>query len=75
MRTYVYFNLSIVSYLETVATVTSPPFCSFKDKGFEDAKVVIAALRNKGISTIGAAGFCWGGEELLITLLCVEIYL
>ncbi|KAI8024127.1 hypothetical protein LOK49_LG03G00808 [Camellia lanceoleosa] len=31
------------------------------DKGFEDAKPVIAALKNKGISAIGAAGFCWGG--------------
>ncbi|XP_004290676.1 PREDICTED: endo-1,3;1,4-beta-D-glucanase-like [Fragaria vesca subsp. vesca] len=35
------------------------------DKGFEDAKVVIAALRNKGISTIGAAGFCWGGKVVV----------
>ncbi|XP_049354559.1 endo-1,3;1,4-beta-D-glucanase-like [Solanum verrucosum] len=32
------------------------------DKGFEDAKQVIAALKDKGISAIGAAGFCWGGK-------------
>ncbi|KAM5550790.1 endo-1,3,1,4-beta-D-glucanase [Rosa sericea] len=32
------------------------------DKGFEDAKRVIAALKNKGVSGIGAAGFCWGGK-------------
>lgn len=32
------------------------------DKGFEDAKTVIAALRSRGISIIGAAGFCWGGK-------------
>ncbi|PRQ56319.1 putative alpha/Beta hydrolase [Rosa chinensis] len=32
------------------------------DKGFEDAKRVIAALKKKGVSGIGAAGFCWGGK-------------
>ncbi|XP_044499455.1 endo-1,3;1,4-beta-D-glucanase-like [Mangifera indica] len=32
------------------------------DKGFEDAKPVIAALKSKGYSAIGAAGFCWGGK-------------
>ncbi|XP_040361695.1 endo-1,3;1,4-beta-D-glucanase [Rosa chinensis] len=32
------------------------------DKGFEDAKRVIAALKKKGVSWIGAAGFCWGGK-------------
>ncbi|XP_061999044.1 uncharacterized protein LOC133716350 [Rosa rugosa] len=32
------------------------------DKGFEDAKRVIAALKNKGVSGIGAVGFCWGGK-------------
>ncbi|EOY05508.1 Alpha/beta-Hydrolases superfamily protein, putative [Theobroma cacao] len=31
------------------------------EKGFEDAKPVIAALKSKGVSAIGAAGFCWGG--------------
>ncbi|GLT70978.1 hypothetical protein SLA2020_430240 [Shorea laevis] len=31
------------------------------DKGCEDAKHVIAALKSKGVSAIGAAGFCWGG--------------
>ncbi|KAK9288121.1 hypothetical protein L1049_016569 [Liquidambar formosana] len=31
------------------------------DKGCEDAKQVIAALKSKGVSAIGAAGFCWGG--------------
>lgn len=33
-----------------------------QDKGFEDAKPVIDALKNKGISAIGAAGFCWGAK-------------
>nr|GMD59071.1 long chain base biosynthesis protein 1-like [Ipomoea batatas] len=33
------------------------------DKGFEDAKSVIAALKSKGISSIGPAGYCWGGEN------------
>ncbi|GMY27547.1 endo-1,3;1,4-beta-D-glucanase-like [Fagus crenata] len=32
------------------------------DKGCEDAKAVIAALKSKGVSAIGAAGFCWGGQ-------------
>ncbi|KAG2727383.1 hypothetical protein I3760_01G154900 [Carya illinoinensis] len=31
------------------------------DKGYEDAKAIIAALKSKGASAIGAAGFCWGG--------------
>ncbi|GAB2227613.1 hypothetical protein Droror1_Dr00009439 [Drosera rotundifolia] len=31
------------------------------DKGCENARSVIAALRNKGVSSVGAAGFCWGG--------------
>ncbi|KAL8515395.1 hypothetical protein ACS0TY_014194 [Phlomoides rotata] len=31
------------------------------DKGCEDAKTVIAALKSKGVSKVGAAGFCWGG--------------
>ena len=44
----------------------------FQDKGFEDAKPVIAALKNKGISAIGAAGFCWGGEYILLTSLIIE---
>ncbi|KAK9929863.1 hypothetical protein M0R45_026936 [Rubus argutus] len=32
------------------------------DKGFEDAKSVIDALKGKGFSAIGAAGFCWGAK-------------
>ncbi|XP_010938802.2 endo-1,3;1,4-beta-D-glucanase-like [Elaeis guineensis] len=32
------------------------------DKVFEDAKLVIEALKNKGVSAIGAAGFCWGAK-------------
>ncbi|KAF3955559.1 hypothetical protein ACB098_02G028600 [Castanea mollissima] len=35
------------------------------DKGYEDAKAVIAALKSKGVSAIGAAGFCWGGMVLV----------
>ncbi|MCD7455690.1 hypothetical protein HAX54_029166 [Datura stramonium] len=33
------------------------------DQGFEDAKVVIAALKSKGVTKIGAGGFCWGGDS------------
>ncbi|XP_058726690.1 endo-1,3;1,4-beta-D-glucanase-like [Vicia villosa] len=31
------------------------------DKGSEDTKPLIAALKSKGVTSIGAAGFCWGG--------------
>ncbi|MED6133804.1 hypothetical protein PIB30_031579 [Stylosanthes scabra] len=30
-------------------------------KGCEDTKPIIAALKSKGVTAIGAAGFCWGG--------------
>lgn len=33
-----------------------------KDQGFEHAKPVIEALESKGITKIGAAGYCWGGK-------------
>ncbi|GAY68793.1 hypothetical protein CUMW_266940, partial [Citrus unshiu] len=32
------------------------------DKAFEDAKPVIQAIKSKGITAIGAAGFCWGAK-------------
>ncbi|XP_047319341.1 endo-1,3;1,4-beta-D-glucanase-like [Impatiens glandulifera] len=35
------------------------------DKGFEDAKIVIADLKSKGIESIGAAGFCWGAKVVV----------
>ncbi|KAF8719838.1 hypothetical protein HU200_024596 [Digitaria exilis] len=35
------------------------------EKGFEDAKPVIAALKEKGISAIGAAGYCWGAKVVV----------
>ncbi|KAK7245788.1 hypothetical protein RIF29_40638 [Crotalaria pallida] len=31
------------------------------DKASEDTKPLIAALKSKGVTAIGAAGFCWGG--------------
>jgi len=31
-------------------------------KGFEDAKPVVASLKEKGVTAIGAVGFCWGGK-------------
>ncbi|XP_074304737.1 endo-1,3;1,4-beta-D-glucanase-like [Silene latifolia] len=31
------------------------------DQGCEDAKTLITALRSRGVTSIGAAGFCWGG--------------
>ncbi|MED6132384.1 hypothetical protein PIB30_018407 [Stylosanthes scabra] len=35
------------------------------DKGFEDAKPFVEALKSKGISAIGAVGFCWGGKVVV----------
>ncbi|KAI5415936.1 hypothetical protein KIW84_041102, partial [Lathyrus oleraceus] len=32
------------------------------DKGFEDAKLIIKAIKSKGVASVGAAGFCWGGK-------------
>ncbi|GFQ01275.1 endo-1 3 [Phtheirospermum japonicum] len=32
------------------------------EKGIDDAKPLIEALKSKGITKIGAAGFCWGGK-------------
>ncbi|GMH18807.1 hypothetical protein Nepgr_020648 [Nepenthes gracilis] len=31
------------------------------DKGSEDARSVIADLKSRGVTAVGAAGFCWGG--------------
>ncbi|KAL6571530.1 hypothetical protein OROHE_003173 [Orobanche hederae] len=36
-----------------------------KEKGIKDAKAVIKALESKGITKIGAAGFCWGGKPVV----------
>ncbi|CAN7049210.1 unnamed protein product [Brassica rapa subsp. trilocularis] len=33
-----------------------------QDKGFEDSKPVVEALKNKGLTTVGAVGFCWGAK-------------
>ncbi|KAL8515396.1 hypothetical protein ACS0TY_014195 [Phlomoides rotata] len=34
---------------------------SCMDKGYEDAKTIIVALKSRGVLKVGAAGFCWGG--------------
>lgn len=39
-------------------------FLPLKDKVTETAISVVGALKAKGVSTIGCAGFCWGGEML-----------
>uniref|UniRef100_A0A6N2LZ72 Dienelactone hydrolase domain-containing protein n=1 Tax=Salix viminalis TaxID=40686 RepID=A0A6N2LZ72_SALVM len=36
-----------------------------QDKGYEDAKPVIEALNSKGVSAIGAVGFCWGAKVVV----------
>ncbi|KAJ1427228.1 Dienelactone hydrolase [Sesbania bispinosa] len=35
------------------------------DKGFEATKPIIEALKNKGVSAIGAVGFCWGAKVVV----------
>ncbi|XP_021904998.1 endo-1,3;1,4-beta-D-glucanase-like [Carica papaya] len=35
------------------------------EKGIEDAKPLIEALRSKGISAIGAVGICWGAKTVV----------
>ncbi|KAK4801078.1 hypothetical protein SAY86_021565 [Trapa natans] len=35
------------------------------NKGFEEAKPVVAALKSKGITSLGAAGFCWGAKVVV----------
>ncbi|XP_057415522.1 endo-1,3;1,4-beta-D-glucanase-like isoform X3 [Lotus japonicus] len=35
------------------------------DKGFEVAKPIVEALKSKGVSAIGAAGFCWGAKVVV----------
>ncbi|KAK7363686.1 hypothetical protein VNO77_05837 [Canavalia gladiata] len=34
------------------------------DKGIETAKPIIEALKDQGVSAVGAAGFCWGGRTV-----------
>ncbi|XP_045827516.1 endo-1,3;1,4-beta-D-glucanase-like isoform X1 [Trifolium pratense] len=34
------------------------------EKGFEASKPIIEALKSKGISAIGAAGYCWGAKTV-----------
>lgn len=34
-------------------------------KAFEEAKPVIAALKEKGVSSVGAAGYCWGAKVVV----------
>ncbi|KAK3440893.1 hypothetical protein EUGRSUZ_B01151 [Eucalyptus grandis] len=35
------------------------------ESGYDDTLPVIEALKSKGISKIGAAGFCWGGKGVV----------
>lgn len=39
-----------------------------QDKGFENSKSIIEALKRQDVTSIGAAGYCWGGELLLLLL-------
>lgn len=34
-------------------------------KAFEEAKPAIAALKEKGVATVGAAGYCWGAKVVV----------
>lgn len=51
---------SVLALLILLASELLFLYC--QDKTIEDAKPVIEALKSKGVSAIGAVGFCWGGE-------------
>ncbi|XP_078149013.1 endo-1,3;1,4-beta-D-glucanase-like isoform X1 [Carex rostrata] len=54
---------------ETMETQTSIDEWINKHKmeqGFEEAKPVIEALKKKGFSAIGAAGYCWGAKVVVM---------
>lgn len=36
------------------------------EKGFEEAKPVIQALKEQGVSKVGAVGFCWGAKVVVL---------
>ncbi|BAF17388.1 Os05g0399100, partial [Oryza sativa Japonica Group] len=43
------------------------------DKAFEEAKPIIAALKEKGVSSIGAVGYCWGAKVVVELVKAHEI--
>ncbi|CAM0955628.1 unnamed protein product [Alopecurus aequalis] len=43
-------------------------------KSFEEAKPIIAALKEQGVLTVGAAGYCWGGKNHFQKLVSREIH-
>ncbi|KAG4977595.1 hypothetical protein JHK82_036863 [Glycine max] len=44
-----------------------------KDKACEDTKPLISALKSKGVKSIGAAGFCWGGVVVVKLAMSTDI--
>ena len=58
--TVTHWFLSLLSFDAQISSIMSYSFA--RKKGFEDAKPVIAALKEKGVSAVGAAGYCWGGK-------------
>jgi hypothetical protein len=44
-----------------------------QDKAFEEAKPVIAALKEQGVSSVGAAGYCWGGKLCCVFHILAQI--
>lgn len=53
--------LHVLSTDHVLACISTKSVALLQDQGFEDTKPVIEALKSKGITKIGAAGFCWGG--------------
>ncbi|KAJ6959398.1 hypothetical protein NC653_037664 [Populus alba x Populus x berolinensis] len=56
-------DLAILLISDVLVDLSKPDFDSHGQKGHEDAKLLIAALRSKGMDSIGAAGSCWGFDS------------
>ena len=65
--TVTHWFLSLLSFDAQISSTKKLFLC--QEKGFEDAKPVIAALKEKGVSAVGAAGYCWGGKQHFSTYL------
>jgi dienelactone hydrolase len=55
-----------------LTTIGFVPFY-FQAKAFEEAKPIIAALKEQGVLSVGAAGYCWGGKSYFLVHFTSEL--